>query len=173
MTILNLRDNLLKIFHEIGKGNQKLLSLILLSLLGGRLLKKVIRSKNRKNWIWQIKIIDFNDDGTECNRDLDWNLVKVARTVFSCHFWLLLMCATLFCAAQSLPDIGLSLKPNPLSQCKLVQMYYTHGSCCYCWAPKYLIFLKITWESLKQYFSFSRLRLIFGSRNLLLCFDSF
>ena len=39
-----------------------------------------------------------------------------------CNFWPLLMWATIYGAAQSLPDIGSSIKPNYHSQVKLVQI---------------------------------------------------
>ena len=75
----------------------------------------------------------------QCIRDLVWSLVKVARWLYLCYFWLFSMEATFIGPNHSLPKIGSSLKLNHQNQFKLVQIPVTHcrlNACelewCYC-----------------------------------------
>ena len=62
---------------------------------------------------------------TECIRDLDWTLVK-NQDDFLCHFWPLLMWATIYGAPRSLPEIDSRLTPTNHNKVRLVQIPDPH-----------------------------------------------
>ena len=48
------------------------------------------------------------EHGTECIRDFDWTVEKMARWLLSCNYWPLLLRATIFDATQPLPEITIA-----------------------------------------------------------------
>ena len=93
-------------------------------------------NNNCSIWLEYIKtskkrgpaLVFMFSQSAECIRDFHWTLVKVARLLLLCHFWPLLMGATIFRAARSLLKIDLSIKPNHYNQVKLIQSTETQST---------------------------------------------